>query len=601
MTRKTRQTKTEQSTINEQNNAPHITETGEVPSLEHLLNDMQAAITQAPLSTATTTVWTATAPVCSDPAVAVVRAPDLFESSVNEPLGASTPLDRSFSQPQNDWQAGIAHAICQITNLLAEQKKPKVAPPRAFDRHKGDDFAEFLEKVQSYGQIVYPQDEEHWITLLEDGLKHPDNKALLDLCRLTQKSHRDFSRLSKTLLKYYETYEVEKPEDTVVMFDKLQMATDESVTVFSVRLLQLARKVFPGVRVKTLAMIRYKFIACLPLVIQKRVRNQVENIEAIGARTVEWEELVKIAAKLMGSYTPDPTQVLNVHPARKQKRGQKSRSSSGSENTGSPPRKKFIPKKSYNTYVNKEYRNSDRNRKYKPSTYYESSSESDRGYSRGNFRNRNYRNGNRQAQSVPQQRDAKRPQDNFHGKMRPFPQKKPFQIPLSQRYSALQQQNSPKKYRAHSHAEKSLCAHCGKPSHNLENCWLLSTCKSCGKIGHTSRVCKAPARPKCPYCKGAHWGKDCRKSPHATRVQSASGHSRKDKNSSRKVNKKNPEPSSNNDNLPVPTDDISNKKSTRVYTVDRNNVLSTNVQVHTPCVAQDTCTEGGSQTDESGN
>ena len=46
------------------------------------------------------------------------------------------------------------------------------------------------------------------------------------------------------------------------------------------------------------------------------------------------------------------------------------------------------------------------------------------------------------------------------------------------------------KPQASAKSNKTVCSHCKKPGHKVENCFARATCASCGQTGHTSKVCK---------------------------------------------------------------------------------------------------------------
>jgi hypothetical protein len=58
-----------------------------------------------------------------------------------------------------------------------------------------------------------------------------------------------------------------------------------------------------------------------------------------------------------------------------------------------------------------------------------------------------------------------------------------------------------------------VCTYCHKRGHIQRNCYLANgICGRCKQPGHTIAECQnsnPQGTPTCPFCRGAHWGKDC--------------------------------------------------------------------------------------------
>ena len=86
----------------------------------------------------------------------------------------------------------------------------------------------------------------------------------LDLYVQLIKKTLDYSTIKATMIKWYDTEHSRKAERYIQVFENARMRKGESVTMFALRLEQLASKAYPGLDMRSHRILRSAFLKALP-------------------------------------------------------------------------------------------------------------------------------------------------------------------------------------------------------------------------------------------------------------------------------------------------------------------------------------------------
>src|SRR5215469_3994284 len=96
------------------------------------------------------------------------------------------------------------------------------------------------------------------------------------------------------MIKCYDTEHSRKAERYIQVFENARMRKGESVTMFALRLEQLASKAYPGLDMRSHRILRSAFLKALPQVVETRISNYLISFEGVSGRKIEWDKLSSI-------------------------------------------------------------------------------------------------------------------------------------------------------------------------------------------------------------------------------------------------------------------------------------------------------------------
>lgn len=352
----------------------------------------------------------------------------------------------------------LTQVVAMLTQLLSRPRQVKAVPPQKFHPDRDQDLDMFFKEFEEYCRILYPNQPQDWVRLLGNFLEG----SYLDLYLQVRKSNTTYEMMKYQFTIWYQQEAQIRKEKAVKNFMLIQMSTTESVRVFAYRLLDLARKAYPGLTDSQLMeheTVRITFLNALPSQVRTQMESFLYNKEYSDGRRVHFNQLVSWADRHYHDL-----RVAGQLPVAPETAG----ISLVTATDATPPQKTWA----------------DVVQQYKPINATPASPKS-----------------NQQQQSKKKTTNQQR-----------------------RRNQSNSSQNSPKRTsqnnRSRNYDTKSnvYCSFCDKTNHSLDKCYVFNNiCSNCKQKGHMSYSCTRErnnngeqSKVTCPVCKQkGHSGKNC--------------------------------------------------------------------------------------------
>ena len=193
--------------------------------------------------------------------------------------------------------------IGMLSQLVVRANRPVTPPLGKFRVERGESLDQFLRSFEEHCEAVYPGGGAERLRLLESHLEGD----LLQVYYHTIKVNRDYQQVKVRLLKWYSDITEQTPLSAESAYQEAVMDPAESVGVYAMRLVDLARQANPGVEVQNLRSLRNKFLAGLREDLRQEAVRAVMITEKSEGAQLDWGRLVAIVEAYTAPLTaPQP-------------------------------------------------------------------------------------------------------------------------------------------------------------------------------------------------------------------------------------------------------------------------------------------------------
>ena len=182
------------------------------------------------------------------------------------------------------------HMIGLLSQLVLKANRPAVAPLGKFKVERGESLDRYLQNFEEYCDATYAGGEEERLRLLEHHLEGDLLRVYLDTIRV----NRSYEEVKVRLVKWFSDTMERTPLLEEAVFQEASMLPSESVGLFAMRLLDLAKRAYPGTEVTTLRTLRNKFLYGLREDLRHEALRGVMITEKIGGKALEWGQLISV-------------------------------------------------------------------------------------------------------------------------------------------------------------------------------------------------------------------------------------------------------------------------------------------------------------------
>lgn len=189
----------------------------------------------------------------------------------------------------------LSQAVVALTQIMQHAYKPRVVPPTKFCNKLDQHINTFFSQFEQYCHYQYPGSCDQWARLLPNYLEG----SYLELYKQLSKKTLDYTIIKSTMVKWCDHEYQRMSERHLQAFNSAVMRKDESVTMFALRLEQLASKAYPGVDMRAHNTLRTAFLKSLPSTIEQRLNDCLIDFDVINGKKVEWDQLVVLADQHM--------------------------------------------------------------------------------------------------------------------------------------------------------------------------------------------------------------------------------------------------------------------------------------------------------------
>ena len=398
-------------------------------------------------------------------------------------ISTSNMTDQQFRElvaeslaTQQAHNAMVSQAITMMTQLLTKPKSNKAVPPAKFNPDTDQDLTVFFREFEEYCAVLYPTQRQDWLRLLGSYLQ----SSYLALYHQLHKADKSYEEIKQSLLGLFDNEDSVRRERAVQDFMSAKMRKNETVRIFAIRLLDLAKKAYPTTSeedCKEHETLRQVFLSALPSTINREIASYLRNHEWCSGTKVSFDQLVNLADRhlqdLKGHEQVPVPEVIEISRVVAESRPQQKswvdvgkRRKNSSSNVQPPPQKPV------------EKRSSKKERRQKKTT------------------------GNRTPKFVRDKQRKSSESSSSSGRSD------------DRRQNNQWQQNSQRQ-------DNQWCSFCDKNTHSKDICYILNNkCSICKKSGHLSFKCSQhPNQQKqqqrrypenCPVCNQyGHVGKHC--------------------------------------------------------------------------------------------
>ena len=177
--------------------------------------------------------------------------------------------------------------IRKLVKRLDNRNLPKLGN---FDENSGLHLEDYLKRFENYCREMYRGSSDLWIGELEDRLT---GRALEGLLTVKQ-DDEGYKRTKERLLKWYEEERELRVAKARKKFQNASMKNNESIFLYSNRLLSLFKVAYPSKQADKSTNLIYKFQQTVPKAFKSILNNQIVSIR-IKDETVLYSQLQKCA------------------------------------------------------------------------------------------------------------------------------------------------------------------------------------------------------------------------------------------------------------------------------------------------------------------
>src|SRR6201990_958512 len=452
-------------------------------------------------------------PKPSNAADSEVTPPPSFPPVTDVPsaprISTGNMTDKQFRQfveeslaVQQAHNAMVSQAISMMAQMFNNPKSNKAVPPAKFNPDTDQDLKVFFREFEEYCTVLYPTQKQDWLRLLGSYLQ----SSYLALYHQLHKADKSYDEIKQNLLDLFTNEDTVRRERAVQDFMTAKMRKNETVRIFAIRLLDLAKKAYPTTSdddCKEHDTLRQVFLSALPTAINKEITTYLRNHEWLSGNKVSFDQLVNLADRhlqdIKGHTQAPVPEVIDISRVVAEAR----------------------PQQKLWTDVVKRWKTPSSNAQTPPQPVVEKRS------SRRDNRRQKKSAGNRSPKFV---RDKPRNSDSSSSSGRSEERRRD-----NRARKPSQRQNN------------QWCSFCDKTTHSKDTCYILNNkCSICKKSGHLSFKCSRyqPRQQQqqrypenCPVCNQfGHVGKNCPEwknrnprpesnSPPARRTSRSSRHS----------------------------------------------------------------------------
>ncbi|KAL7632702.1 UNVERIFIED_CONTAM: hypothetical protein RMT77_016973 [Armadillidium vulgare] len=380
---------------------------------------------------------------------------------------------------QQAHNAMVSQAIAMMAQMFNKPKSNKAVPPAKFNPDTDQDLKVFFREFEEYCTVLYPTQKQDWLRLLGSYLQ----SSYLALYHQLHKADKSYDEIKQNLLDLFTNEDTVRRERAVQDFMTAKMHKNETVRIFAIRLLDLAKKAYPTTSnddCKEHDTLRQVFLSALPTTINKEITTYLRNHEWLSGNKVTFDQLVNLADRhlqdLKGHAQVSVPEVIDISRVAAEAR---------------PQQKPW-------TDVVKRWRNTSSTTQPPPQPPVEKKS------SRGKEKRQKKTTGNRTPKFVRDQ------------------QRKSSESSSSSGRSDDRRQNN-RERKPSQRQTNQWCSFCDKTTHSKDTCYILNNkCSICKKSGHLSYKCSQYRQPQqqqqqqrrlpenCPVCNQyGHVGKHC--------------------------------------------------------------------------------------------
>ena len=374
----------------------------------------------------------------------------------------------------------ISESLALLTQIVGKPKNSKAVPPAKYNPDKDQDLYVFFKEFEEYCTILYPSQKPDWLRLLGSYLL----SSYLDLYHQLKENGGDYESVKAELFEWYRHDLIIKNERAVADYLSAQLLPKETVPIFAIRLLKLAKKAYPAIQEHDLRQHdqhRRIFLSALPTAIQREITSFLKNNEWFSGTKVNFEQIINLADHHMRDQrttkqtAPEVVQIDKVEAEQNQSSWADTVKKWMHNNDSTPARS------SHSNNVNSKNRGQNRQQRY----------------TRDN--NRQQYNSNPSDRRNSSQNQASAGPNNSNQRANNNANRSPQRPDTS---------NSDQ-----------WCSFCTKNTHNLDVCYIFNRiCSYCRQQGHVFYTC--PTRPPnrsitpqtnlCPVCnQRGHAGRNC--------------------------------------------------------------------------------------------
>ncbi|KAL7647820.1 UNVERIFIED_CONTAM: hypothetical protein RMT77_001429 [Armadillidium vulgare] len=195
---------------------------------------------------------------------------------------------------QQAHSAMVSQAITMLTQMLIKPKSNKAVPPAKFNPDTDQDLKVFFREFEEYCTVLYPTQKQDWLRLLGSYLQ----SSYLAFYHQLHKADKSYEEVKQSLLDLFNNEDTVRRERAVQDFMTAKMRKNETVRIFAIRLLDLAKKVYPTTSTencKEHETLRQVFLAALPPIINKEITTYLRNHEWFSGNKVSFDQLINLA------------------------------------------------------------------------------------------------------------------------------------------------------------------------------------------------------------------------------------------------------------------------------------------------------------------
>src|SRR6201990_1499858 len=244
-------------------------------------------------------------PKPSNAADSEVTPPPSFPPITDDPsaprISTGNMTDRQFREfveeslaVQQAHNAMVSQAIAMMAQMFNNPKSNKAVPPAKFNPDTDQDLKVFFREFEEYCTVLYPTQKQDWLKLLGSYLQ----SSYLALYHQLHKADKSYDEIKQNLLDLSTNEDTVRRERAVQDFMTAKMRKNETVRIFAIRLLDLAKKAYPTTSdddCKEHETLRQVFLAALPPIINKEITTYLRNHEWCSGNKVSFDQLINLA------------------------------------------------------------------------------------------------------------------------------------------------------------------------------------------------------------------------------------------------------------------------------------------------------------------
>lgn len=185
------------------------------------------------------------------------------------------------------------HAIQMLIQLLTNSQKPKLLPPEQYTKNGSISLGTFLTKFEKYATSMYPGSSSEMGAFLGRYLEG----SVLEIYKSIKSTTDNYQEIKQRLLMWEHDEDSKEKGQQDLEFMEAIMSAEETVHMFAMRIIRLAKRCFPNVEVTQVPMVLNKFIAGLTPTLNKEVKRAMLMQEATLGVQLSWDRVVAVADK----------------------------------------------------------------------------------------------------------------------------------------------------------------------------------------------------------------------------------------------------------------------------------------------------------------